>query len=145
MEHDFEMLFYNAKVTLELIGAVIITQLFEKSGLKKIKREVTPKRLSYVSLSQNDEIKVKKRVCTVSGCIKAKSGEIILEKEKVLERWTEYINDLSDDICGEMPFIKKDVEGPKILRSEVRIPLSKMKSNKALSPEEIVVKEIKYL
>ncbi|ESO12255.1 hypothetical protein HELRODRAFT_158733 [Helobdella robusta] len=153
-------------------------------NLKKIESEVAPKRLNFVSLSQNDEIKVKynvevlnrcqlltkdvyklkyeifkdalkesaknvipvkktrkeakekwlndkceiiekikngntnamyknikeitgNRACAISGCIKAKSGEVILKKEKVLKRWTEFINDLFDDIRGVKPPIKK--------------------------------------
>ncbi|ESO03009.1 hypothetical protein HELRODRAFT_173854 [Helobdella robusta] len=85
------------------------------------------------------------RVCTISGCIKAKSGKIILEKEKVLERSTEYTNNLFDVIHGEKPPIKKDVEGPKILRSEVCAAFSIMKSNTAQGPDEIAGEEIKCL
>lgn len=30
------------------------------------------------------------RCCTASGCIKLRDGDVIMEKDKVLERWTEY-------------------------------------------------------
>ena len=30
-------------------------------------------------------------------CVKAKNADIIMEKDKILERWTKYIGDLYDD------------------------------------------------
>ena len=52
-----------------------------------------------------------------------------MEKEKVLERWTEYIEELFRDDRGEKPTIHKNIDGPKILKSEVRAALTKMKTN----------------
>ena len=34
---------------------------------------------------------------TSTGCIKDKQGKMIFEKDKVLERWAEYISDLFAD------------------------------------------------
>ena len=39
-----------------------------------------------------------------------------MEKEKVLERWNEYIGELFHDNRGEKPTITKRVDGPKILK-----------------------------
>ena len=52
--------------------------------------------------------------CSSSGCIKAKNGDILMEKEKILERWSEYIEDLFCDNRGERPLIRKDMNGPDI-------------------------------
>ena len=63
----------------------------------------------------------------------------------MLERWTEYIGDLFQDNRGEKPVIKKNIYGPKILISEVRIAMSKMKNNKAAGPDEIVAEMVSAL
>ena len=46
-------------------------------------------------------------ICSFSGCIKSKTGNVIMEKEQVLRRWTEYIGELFHDKRGEKPKIKK--------------------------------------
>ena len=38
-------------------------------------------------------------------CVEAKDGTIIMEKDKILDRWSEYIGELYDDDRGEMPVI----------------------------------------
>ena len=63
----------------------------------------------------------------------------------MLERWTEYIGDLFQDNRGEKPVIKKNIDGPKILISEVRTAMSKMKNNKATGPDEIVAEMVSAL
>ena len=86
-----------------------------------------------------------KKACSSSGCIKAKNGDLIMDKSKMLERWTEYIGDLFQDNRGEKPVIKKNIDGPKILISEVRTAMSKMKNNKAAGPDEIVAEMVSAL
>ena len=84
--------------------------------------------------------------CTSNGCIKRKNGEIIMEKAQVLERWTEYIKDLfKDDRQKEKPKITRNIQGPKILKAEVRRAINHMKNNKAPGPDEITVEQIKGL
>ena len=61
-----------------------------------------------------------KSFCTRSGCIKAKDGSIIMEKERILNRWSEYIKDLFEDEEGHKPAIKKNFDGPPILKAEVQ-------------------------
>ena len=78
------------------------------------------------------------RACSSTGCIKSKEGTIIVEKEKILERWAEYIDDLFNDDRIEQPLILKNMDGPKILKSEVKSSLYKLKSNKAAGPDEVV-------
>ena len=60
----------------------------------------------------------------------------------MLARWTKYIGKLFHDERGDKPVIQKNMDGPKILTSEVRTDVSKTKRNKAAGPGEIVVKII---
>ncbi len=34
-----------------------------------------------------------KRTCSATGCLKSKEGNIIMDKDKILERWSEYIGE----------------------------------------------------
>ena len=85
------------------------------------------------------------KTCSSTGCIKSKEGTIIMEKDKVLQRWTEYITDLFHNNRGEKPIIRKNMEGPEILRSEVRAAIAKMKRNKTAGPDKIVIEMVTAL
>ena len=59
--------------------------------------------------------------CTLSECIKSKSGVIIMGKVQEHERWTEYIKDLfADDRQEEKQKSTRNMQGPQILKVEVR-------------------------
>src|SRR5438552_17728198 len=60
-----------------------------------------------------------------------------MEKEKIIERWTEYIQELFEDDREALPQIRKDIEGPEILKDEVRFAIKQMKRNKACGPDNI--------
>ena len=77
--------------------------------------------------------------CTESNCIKAKDGNLLMEREDVLNRWSEYIEDLFQDERGEKPIIKKDMDGPPILKEEVSAAIRKMKHGKAVGPDNIPI------
>ena len=77
--------------------------------------------------------------CTASNCIKAKDGNLLMEREDVLNRWSEYIEDLFQDDRGEKPMIKKDMDGPPILKEEVSAAIRKMKHGKAVGPDNIPI------
>ena len=77
--------------------------------------------------------------CTASNCIKAKDGNLLMEREDVLNRWSEYIEDLFQDDRGEKPIIKKDMDGPPILKEEVSAAIRKMKHGKAVGPDNIPI------
>ena len=72
-----------------------------------------------------------------SKCIRAKNGEVLMTKKDILDRWTEYIQELFDDNRAELPRITKDVAGPEILADEVRSAIKKLKRNKACGPDKI--------
>ena len=54
---------------------------------------------------QFKEVTVKKRGNGTTTCVEAKDGTIIMEKDKILDRWSEYIGEPYDDDRGEMPVI----------------------------------------
>ncbi|XP_037779155.1 uncharacterized protein LOC119575579 [Penaeus monodon] len=83
-----------------------------------------------------------KKSCSSGGCLKAKGRTIILEKDKILERWTKYTQELFQDDRGEKPIIRKSIEGPIILKSEVRAAVNKMTKNKAAGPDKIMTEMI---
>ena len=85
------------------------------------------------------------RSCSSTGCIKSKEGTVLVEKDKILERWNEYIGELFHDNRGEKPTINKPMEGLKILKAEVRTAISRMKKNKAAGPDNIVIEMINAL
>ena len=51
-------------------------------------------------------------------CIKSKEGKMIFERDKVLERWSEYIGDLFADDRPPLPTPNND-RGPPNLKTEV--------------------------
>ena len=86
-----------------------------------------------------------KKVCSSGGCIKSKDGDIIIEKDQILKRWTEYITELFEDDRGNLPTINREIDGPDILQAEVQAAVRSMKSNKATGPDEISAELIQSL
>ena len=97
------------------------------------------------SLHKKVSTLIGKKTCTSSGCIKAKDGSLLMEKEELTERWAEYIEELFMDERGEKPIIQKPIEGPEILKSEVKAAINKMKKNKAAEPDNICIEMIQAL
>jgi exonuclease III len=91
-----------------------------------------------------NEITGKSR-CTSSGCIKSKNGTVLMEKGDILNRWSEYIEELFDDNRASKPNIKKNIEGPPIMKGEVRLAIKSMKTNKATGPDGISIEMIQCL
>ena len=77
--------------------------------------------------------------CTSSGCIRSKSGTILIEENEVLNRCSEYIGELFDDNRMSKPNIRKNMEGLPIMKDEVRQAIKSMKGNKATGPVGIFV------
>ena len=64
----------------------------------------------------------------------------------ILGRWSEYIGDLyDDDERGDIPKIKRNMDGPPILKSEVEAAIKKMKSGKATGPDNIPIEIVTSL
>ena len=103
------------------------------------------KRNRHKSYAQENKILDRSKTCSSSGCIRSKDGTIITEKEDILERWTDYIEELFRDNRGGKPEVGKNIDGPKILQSKIRAALSRMKGNKARGPDWIVIETSKAL
>ena len=79
------------------------------------------------------------------GCLKTKEGSIVMDKEKILERWAEYIGELFEDNGKEHNVMKKNFAGPSIMKDEVREAMRKMKTGKATGPDGLSIELIEAL
>ena len=86
---------------------------------------------------QIKEVTRKKRGNSTTTCVEAKDGTIIMEKDKILDRWSEYIGELYDDDRGEMPVITTGSISP-ITYQEVEYALKGMPMRKSPGPDDIV-------
>ena len=77
-----------------------------------------------------------KRPNATAGCIKNKDGNILFETEAIVDRWTEYVEELFDDERGDNP-MKSFLSGPSILTSEVEKGLKCMSTGKACGIDNI--------
>ena len=91
-----------------------------------------------------NEITGKSR-CSSSSCIKSKNGTILMEKQEILNRWSEYTEELFEDNRPTKPIIKKNIEGPPIMKDEVKNAIKTMKNNKAPGPDGITSEMIQSL
>ena len=94
---------------------------------------------------RTEEITHRKKTCTSTGHLKSKDGTLIMEKDKILDRWGEYIKDLFEDERNEEHIVEKNSEGPPIMRDEVRAALKRMKPGKAPGPDNITTEMIEAL
>ncbi|GFO24946.1 endonuclease-reverse transcriptase [Plakobranchus ocellatus] len=86
-----------------------------------------------------------KRTFLSTGCIKAMNGDIIIDKEKILERWEEYIRELFKDDRKDHNIMKNNFAGPSIMKEEIETAIKKMKYGKATGPDNISVELIEAL
>ncbi|GFR90337.1 LINE-1 retrotransposable element ORF2 protein [Elysia marginata] len=95
---------------------------------------------------KNTEEIVGRKTCSSTGCLKANIGNIIMEKDKILERWAEYIHELFDDNRKhDYNVMKRNFAGPPIMKDEVRAAIRKMKAGKATGPGGVAVEMIEAL
>ena len=87
--------------------------------------------------SQNKLVNGRKRGNNTTTCIADKNGDIIMEKDDIISRWSEYIGEIYyDDNRGDMPEIAAEVKSP-ITRREVEHALRGMPENKSHGPDGI--------
>ena len=68
-----------------------------------------------------------------TNCIKAKDGSVIVEKDKIMQRWTEYIFDLYEDIA----YYQRNGYAQDITESEVITAMKKIKHGKVVGNDKI--------
>ena len=61
-----------------------------------------------------------------------------MDKYEVLNRWSEYIEERFYDESGKKAQIKKTIEGLKIIKTQVKHTLNKMKPGKATDPDNYI-------
>ncbi|GFN82262.1 hypothetical protein PoB_000876800 [Plakobranchus ocellatus] len=79
--------------------------------------------------AKSKDVSGKKIKCSSPGCIKSKDGTMLMEKKEILNRWSEYVEDLFKDDRCEKTKIKKNIEGPTILEEECCKKLKGRKAN----------------
>ena len=92
--------------------------------IEKLQEEKDPKLYTAIREMTAKEHKVQLGV-------KTKTGIMIREKEKIIERWKEYVEELYNDERGEKPIIEGDEMELKITEEEVRETIRKLAKNKA--------------
>ncbi|GFO30293.1 RNA-directed DNA polymerase from mobile element jockey-like [Plakobranchus ocellatus] len=73
------------------------------------------------------------------------NGDIIIDKEKILERWAEYIRELFKSDRKDHKIMKNNFAGPPIMKEEVDTAIKKVKHGKATGPDNISVELIEAL
>ncbi|GFS03869.1 RNA-directed DNA polymerase from mobile element jockey-like [Elysia marginata] len=89
-----------------------------------------------------NEIAGKRKSGPASSCIKDKDGKMLIEKNEVLTRWAEYIEDLFQDDRQDKPHKQKPYEGPPILKDEVRKAMKMMNHGRAAGPDGITIEAL---
>ncbi|GFS27822.1 TIR-NBS-LRR type disease resistance protein [Elysia marginata] len=89
-----------------------------------------------------NEIAGKRKSGPASSCIKDKDGKLLIEKNEVLNRWAEYIEDLFQDDRQDKPHIEKPIEGAPILKDEVRKAIKIMNHGRAAGPDGITIEAL---
>ena len=87
-------------------------QLFFYTRTRSLLPLVLRKSISWYNGSQIILVRGRKRGRTSTTCIEDKEGNIIMEKEKILSRWYEYICKLYNNDRCVMPEIVSEVESP---------------------------------
>ena len=92
-----------------------------------------------IQLMYNKIKNMSKRTCRPANtALKTKEGEVVMEEQDILDRWTEYIGDLFDDSGDMLDFEEdKELSGNEILESEVETALKEMKSGKSPGNDNI--------
>lgn len=88
------------------------------------------------------ELMGKKKGNIRGGCIKDKDGNMIFERDKVFNRWVEYIGDLFVDIRFFLLILSND-RGLFILKEEVQKVLMNFQFGKVLGDDGIIIEMLK--
>ena len=88
----------------------------------------------------------KYKTCSSANCIEANNGTIFMEKEKVLERWKEYICELfEDNRPPEYLVTRREKENLPILIGEIVKAIKSKPKGKAAGPDKVYIELIQAL
>ena len=91
-----------------------------------------------------NQILYRKKARTKNNSIMDKEGNLLMEMEDILKRWTEYIKELYEDE-QEVINLEVDEQGPENMKEEIRAAMNKMKKGKAIGKGGIAVEMLEAL
>ena len=91
-----------------------------------------------------NQILYRKKARTKNNSIMDKGGNLLMEMEDTLKRWTEYIKELYEDE-QEVIDLELDEQGPEIMKEEIRAAMNRMKKGKAIGNDGIAVEMLESL
>jgi hypothetical protein len=82
--------------------------------------------------------------CHGSGCVNNKEGNVIIDKEEIMKRWSEYTKERYQDEREEID-LEDNQESPCILTKEVEEAIKSMKNGKTPGPDGVTKEEMEVL
>ncbi|CAG5114715.1 unnamed protein product, partial [Candidula unifasciata] len=79
-----------------------------------------------------------------TGCLESKDGDLLMGQSNIINRWTEYIEELYDDNRPDVE-LQTNNDGPPIMTAKVEDAILHMKKGKAPGPDNISLEEIEAL
>ncbi|GFO43225.1 RNA-directed DNA polymerase from mobile element jockey-like [Plakobranchus ocellatus] len=95
--------------------------------------------------AKSKDVGGKKIKCSSPGCLKSKDGTMLIEKKEILNRWSEYVEDLFKYDGCKKNHNREKYRSPNYPKEDVEAAIKKMKNGKATGPENIPVAIIKAL
>ncbi|GFS17741.1 RNA-directed DNA polymerase from mobile element jockey-like [Elysia marginata] len=132
----------------------ILKDSIEKTAEKNIPKQPKREHKKWMTQSILDKMALRRKAkqdpsskkrTAQGGCIKSKDGKILVETSDILERWSEYIQELFCDERGQQSETQKPIEGPPILKAEVEKTINDMKNGKAAGPDQIRIELLQAL
>ena len=120
-------------------------RLAKENWLNEQCREVEDLEKQFRTKEMHQKVKQitnKSKANTNMGCIKGRNSNILFDKEKIAERWVEYIEELYDDNREPMPQFTT-VTGQNIFKEEVENVIHLMKNEKATGPDVLPAEVLK--
>ena len=91
------------------------------------------------------ELSGKRKSSPQGRCIRAVDGSMLTDRNDILNRWAEYIEELFQDDREDKPEIDKPMEGLKIMIDEVRAAMKKTKYGKTAGSDSITIETLDAL
>ena len=91
------------------------------------------------------ELTGKRKSSPQGRCIRAVDGSMLTDRNDILNRWAECIKELFEDDREDKPETDMPMEGPKIMKDEVRAAMKKTNYGKAAGPHNIKIETLDAL
>ena len=87
----------------------------------------------------------RRRICSVASCVESKDGTFVMEKEKMLERWEEYIKELFEDNRESVIKINREKENLPFTKDEIKKVVKSVPKNKSTWPDDVAISLIQAM